>query len=341
MKSVPPRTYSFCTFFDITYLPRGLALIESLRAQGESAQVTVLCLDPETYLTLEPMAVSLNLLLANLDDLISEYPQLVEAQKSRTTVEFYFTCSPFVIKYSQKNTPSGHLTIYLDADLYFYDSLKSVIAEIANSSIAIIEHRYPWFLKSLEKKYGKFNVGLLSFRNDPEGNNTLDWWAERCIEWCFDYPDKGKYADQGYLTDFPKQTQNLRVIKNKGLNLAPWNSGASTVRIENDRIWVDGDSLTFFHFHGLRRVGFYWISSQLVYFSPLPRNVFTKIYAPYVTHLERIELSLNLSNRRAKPTERTRPGIQGVVAKLAKYLSWTLGLALGQTLPRGEKRVRK
>jgi hypothetical protein len=48
------KTHSFVTFFDSGYLSRGLALIESMREQGDSSSVLVVCIDEKTYKLLEP-----------------------------------------------------------------------------------------------------------------------------------------------------------------------------------------------------------------------------------------------------------------------------------------------
>ena len=333
--------HSFCTFFDRGYLSRGLALIESLRAHGDKSRILVLCLDKETENFLKPLAPSLNLALATLDELIAEYPELEAAKQNRSLIEFYFTCSPFILKLSQKNKPADHLSIYLDADIYFFDDPQGVIREIGDSPVAIIEHNYPWFLKTLAKKYGKYNVGLLGFRNNNEGCQTLDWWAEQCISWCHDYPENGKYADQGYLDSFPQISPNLKVLTNRAFNLAPWNSATSSVQLNSDKVFVGKNHLNFFHFHGLRKVGSFWVSSQLNYISPLPRLIFRKIYIPYVRHLEENYERVCASIKSGNAIERKSPGVRGFLAKAAKAIFVGLSFGLGQTVFEGHKKIRK
>ena len=332
--------HSYCTFFDSSYLPRGLALIESLRAHGDPSPILVISLDTETEDFLRPRASSLNLSLSSLDELTSLYPELESSKLNRSLIEFYFTCSPFVLKLSQKDKPEGHLSIYLDADLYFFDDPQVVIREIGDSSVSIIEHNYPWFLKMLEKKYGKFNVGLLGFRNNQEGSKALDWWAEQCINWCHDYPEKGKYADQGYLNSLPEFSPNLRVLTNRALNLAPWNTAASPVRLKSGKVFVGQNQLCFFHFHGLKKMGPFWVSSQLNYLSPLPGGIFKSIYKPYVRHLEEIEERTSISITSQISIERKSPGVRGYIAKAARAIFVRLSLVLGQTIFESPKQIR-
>jgi hypothetical protein len=340
MNQTETKGYSYCTFFDSHYLTRGLALIESLRNHGDSHEILVLCLDAETEAFFKPLVLSLNLSLTALDELTAEYPELEFAKLDRSLIEFYFTCSPFVLKLSQKNKPAGHLSIYLDADLYFFDDPHGVVREIGDSSVAIIEHNYPWFLKALAEKYGKYNVGLVGFRNNQEGSKTLDWWAEKCINWCHDYPEDGKYADQGYLSSFSELSPNLSVLAIRSFNLAPWNTAATPVRLYKEKVLVGNSQLNFFHFHGLKKAGSFWVSSQLNYLSPLPRSIFKKIYEPYIRHLEEIEKRISVSGNSSNLLKRMSPGFRGLLANAARAIFAGLSLVLGQSLPEGQRQIR-
>jgi hypothetical protein len=244
------------------------------------------------------------------------------------------------LKLSQKNKPTGHLSIYLDADLYFFDDPQRVIREIGDSSIAIIEHNYPWFLETLAKKYGKYNVGLLGFRNNQEGGKALDWWAGQCINWCHDYPEKGKYADQGYLNSLPKLSPNLMVLTNRAFNLAPWNTAASSVQLKRGKVFVGKNQLNFFHFHGLKKMGSFWVSSQMNYLSPLPRPIFNKIYKPYIRHLEENYKRTSISMNPRNLIERKSRGARGFMSRTARLVFAGLSLVLGQSLFEGQRQIR-
>ena len=204
-----------------------------------------------------------------------------------------------------------------------------------------VEHKYPWPLRSLERKYGTYNVGLLAFRNDSDGNKTLDWWAEQCLNWCHDYPEDGRYADQGYLNQFPSISRNFKVLTNKGFNLAPWNTLSNPLKIVNGEVWIGADKLNFFHFHNLKEIGNYWISSQVNYLSPLSREVFSAIYKPYIEHLERIKQKLSQGTILAKPENRSRPGLMGLTARIARFVFVALSLTLGQAVPIVNQRGRR
>jgi hypothetical protein len=326
------KTYSFVTFFDSGYLSRGLALIESIRKQGDSSLVLVVCMDEQTYKLLSSKAEELNLKCRLIGDLVEAFPELFKAKANRSTIEFYFTLTPFVLKLALLDKPQDHVVLYLDADLYFFESPLFVVESLDTSSVALIKHNYPWFLRRLEAKYGTYNVGLLAFKNDEDGNRVLKWWALKCIEWCRDYPEKGKYADQGYLDNFAALTNNIQVLSNPGFNLAPWNSSSRRLRLESSRVSVNRNNLTFFHFHGLKHVGRLWISSQLNYFSPMARKIFVAIYGNYVNHLKTLESQYDLN--RALPAAVTRKGfgLIGVISNAARTMFRVLSIVAGQAI---------
>jgi hypothetical protein len=177
--------------------------------------------------------------------------------------------------------------VYLDADLYFFDDPQLVFDAMGDGSVGIIEHRYQPSLARSLAKYGRFNVGWVGFRNDERGAACLDWWGQSTLEWCRDTPDAGRYADQGYLDWFPRDFEGVSILEPHGLNLAPWNTAASRLRLTGDAVEVDGDPLVFFHFHGLKKVGGWWITSQLVYRTLMGAVLRDAVYAPYARELER------------------------------------------------------
>lgn len=321
---------TFCTLFDSNYLSRGLALIHSLRMHGDSSKIFITCLDMSTYEYLNPRRHELNIELIYIDELISSFPELKSAKNNRSKIEFYFTCTPFIIKHAVDKTPRDSFVTYLDADLYFFQNPKGIYDDLGGSSIGIIEHKYPWFLRRLEKKYGTYNVGLLAFLNDSEGNKVLNWWASSCIEWCHDYPSDGRYADQGYLNRFEQISNRVTVLRNPGYNLAPWNTATNKIELIEKQISVDGYPLTFFHFHGLKRMRRFWLTSQLNYFSILRPPLIEAIYEPYALLLEGLDTELSSDIRQKNTQLRKGTGLRGVVPNIARSVFAVLSLLLGQ-----------
>jgi hypothetical protein len=92
----------------------------------------------------------------------------------------------------------------------------------------------------------------MSFRRDGNGLACLQWWRERCLEWCYAHYEDGKFGDQLYLDDWPQRFRGVVILRHKGAGLAPWNLSRYSVRFGTDAATVDAQPLIFYHFHGYR-----------------------------------------------------------------------------------------
>ena len=281
-----PPTRRYCTYFDRHYLLRGLALYRSLKQHAEPFTLHVLCFDDFSYDVLTKLAQP-DLLPIALADFERHDAALSAAKATRSKVEYYFTCSPSLPIYVLKLCPEIELLTYLDADLFFYSSPEPIFDELGDGSILIGEHRYPPDLRYLEV-HGIYNVGLLSFRRDRNGLACLEWWRARCLEWCFDRPEDGKYADQKYLDDWPTRFEGVVVLQHKGAGLAPWNWKNYAVTVQNGQMEVDRQPLLFFHFHGLKILKS-WLYDPVYagkLYGEMPRRLCGFLYGGYLASLK-------------------------------------------------------
>ncbi len=242
----------FCTYFDRRYLTRGLALHRSLRRCCPQFTLWVLCLDPATYDVLTEMALDGLRPIAH-EEFLRDDSRLESARDDRTLLEYYFTCTPSLALYVLTQQPDLEMVTYLDADLYFFSSPEPLFEEMGNCSIAITPHRFPPALSDCVK-YGIYNVGWLSFRRDPVAIECLHWWRARCLEWCYDRVEDGKFADQKYLDQWPALFGSVAVLTHPGANLAAWNLSAARLGHSDGAVTVDGRPLIFFHFHALKKI---------------------------------------------------------------------------------------
>jgi hypothetical protein len=320
-------THAYCTYFDSGYLSRALALFESLRSHGDDATVWVMALDDEVPRRLAELALP-GVEVLTVADLESEVAGLAPLKAERTRMEYYFTCTPLLVRHVMRRSPAGTSVAYLDADLFYFASPQSVFDEMGSSSVGIIEHRYPARLARRLAKYGRFNVGWVGFTDDERGRACLDWWGERTLEWCSDTPEDGKYADQGYLDSFPELFEGVAILEPVGMDAAPWNSRRWPWSRSGDGVRVGDDPLVFFHFHGLRRVGSWWITAQLLYGAPAGRVLRDAVYRPYVRCLERWDARLDIA---ARPAARGT-GLRGVLFRVQKTALAVLSIGTGNAV---------
>lgn len=309
---------AYCTYFDSGYLARGLTLIDSLRHHGDESPVFVLALDQATKDYLDEAALP-GVTALMITDIEAEEPELPPLRSQRSRMEYYFTATPLLIRWViRRQTDPSTVVIYLDSDLSFSDDPQLVLDALGDGSVGIIEHKYPPRLASRLSKYGRFNVGWVGIRADADGKACVDWWGARTLEWCFDRPDQGRYADQGYLDQFPDLFAGVVVLPSQGFNLAPWNTAGRRLAATGDRVTIDGhDQLVFFHFHGLRRLGAWYVSSQFIYGSGMSRVLRRKVYEPYVARLEEAEGAVR-SQLGAGLVKRRGNGLWGLIGRLRK-----------------------
>jgi hypothetical protein len=278
--------YHFCTYFDRNYLTRGLALYESLiRHCGTQFVLWVLCFDDETYSILNRLNLT-GVRVISQQEFESGDEKLLHVKSERSRVEYYWTCSPSLPLYVLKHNAEIDVVTYLDADLYFFSDPQPIYAEFGDGSILIIEHRYAPEHAHYTETSGIYNVGLMIFRRDENGLACLNWWRERCLEWCYARFEDSKFGDQKYLDDWPQRFQKVVVLQHCGAGVAPWNLTNHQFEVSDKNIQVGGKPLILFHFHGFKIM-----SSNLVEpLSPayaLSADLAAAIFLPYAYALKR------------------------------------------------------
>lgn len=274
----------FCTLFDSVYLTRGIALYHSLRRGAVPANLVALCLDSKAHQVLECLALP-GLSAVTVDQLEKREPRLREARLSRKPVEFYFTCKPVLTEIAAEMFPRARRITYLDSDLYYFEDPNAFEARHGRNSIALTSHRFSPGLEGRDC-YGKFNAGWVSASCDPEGRRFVEWWRERCLEWCKLDVEEDRFADQKYLDRVPGLFSNVERIDSAGANLAPWNMRHVRIEATGDSLSVNGEPVSFFHFHGLRRMMAGVYDSGLgEYGVSLQDEVQRLIFRPYLEEL--------------------------------------------------------
>lgn len=279
----------FCTYFDHRYLPRALALHRSLEATGLDFTLWALALSGEAERLLLELDVP-RLRVVTLDALLAHDPDLAAARANRSLVEFYFTCSPCLPRFLLDREPDMAAITYLDSDLYFFSTPEQVFEEIGDASVAITPHRFSRAAARSHARFGAYNVGWVTFRRDANGRACLDWWRDRCLEWCHDRPEPDRYADQKYLERFEQLFDGVHAIAQPGANLAPWNVADARIASREGRVEVDGRPLVFFHFQGLRRLSAHWYDSNLTgYGAHLGDALRRDVFLPYLDAVDDAE----------------------------------------------------
>ena len=210
--------YNFCTLFDSNYLSRGIACYRSLEKHYGDFHLYIFAFDEKSYSILKKLEFK-KATIISLKEFEDE--ELLTVKPTRSIAEYCWTSTSSTILYVLKNFNVDNCT-YIDSDIFFYSSPKEIFDEMGDKSILLTEHRYsPRYNKEL--KAGKYCVQFVTFKNDERGLKALNWWRDRCIEWCYNRFEDGKFGDQLYLDDWTERFEGVHVMQNLGGGLAAWN----------------------------------------------------------------------------------------------------------------------
>jgi hypothetical protein len=147
----------------------------------------------------------------------------------------------------------GHYdqVLYLDPDICVYSDLSPVFDALACNSIVVTPHALTpnetadcGFLR-----FGSFNLGFLGVSKCEESFEFLDWWSRRCLEYGYTEPQLGLSVDQKWIDLAPSFFAGLKILRDPGLNVAPWNLHERTI-LKREGAWLVNEKypLRFFHF---------------------------------------------------------------------------------------------
>lgn len=260
----------FVTLFNSKYLPQGISLYRSMEKNINDFNLWIFCLDDEAYNILKKLNFNFltPLLLSNFEN-----SQLLAAKKNRTFTEYCWTLTPFTFNFVHKLDKSISRLTYLDADMFFFNNPKDIFSkfEKSNKSVLITKHNYSPFYDHSQKS-GKFCVQFLTiaFTN---GEVVQKDWETKCLEWCYNKFEDGKFGDQKYLDNWPIEFKDLvYVLEDKDFFLAPWNV-----------LQYSMDEIIAFHFHGLKILSNnkFYIGNYLI-----PKTTYNFIYSTYLESLK-------------------------------------------------------
>jgi hypothetical protein len=186
----------------------------------------------------------------------------------------------------EEDSDLGGVT-FLDSDLYPFAPLDSVWSQLDDASIILYPHRFPPEFATLEQSSGRYNGGMISFKNNSAGRQAARWWTDRVIEWCYNRDDNGRLGDQKYLLSFARRFEGVVEILDTGVNVGPWSITGYRVTAGQETVFIDGRVLTLYHFHQFAlQNDFSFVPAAPMY--QLNDSVITFIYIPYRDRLQQI-----------------------------------------------------
>ena len=277
---------NFCSIADYNFRNKILALNQSLKRFNKNYILNVLCLDD----ALRDYLLNLrddNIRIFEIDNLLNADEKLLNCKNNNPSKEalintngnfdkakelqFIWALTPYFTWYCLENLQIDDI-LYIDSDIYFFSPWTQIYESTKTCSIGIVEHRCHY-----NPSNGKYNVGIVYFKNDLDGYKCLTWWKNWLLTTNHKfYSTHSSCGDQKYLELFEDLFSNVKVLDCDLGHLAPWNySNHSYI---NDKIvWNDKEQeLLYCHFSN------FFVDYKNQSFIPAKRHGLVEIKDEYV-----------------------------------------------------------
>tara|TARA_R110000744_G_scaffold142853_1_gene254593 strand:+ start:2453 stop:3367 length:915 start_codon:yes stop_codon:yes gene_type:complete len=226
---------NFCTVTDYNFHRRVWALNQSLLNGSDDYILYVLALDTESFnLFGQKSWKNQNIRVVSITDLLKQDAALLKCADNLPSyealnvtsgnipeaqrIQFIWSLSPYFTWYClDQYNPEDIL--YIDADIYFFNNWKRIYDNLDKVSVGLVEHRSPY-----SPANGKYNVGIVYFKNDIDGYKCCTWW-KNCLLFTDNehFKTHGMCGDQKYLELFEELFDNVEAVDKYFGHLAPWN----------------------------------------------------------------------------------------------------------------------
>jgi len=299
----------FCTYFDKNFLPQGISLYNSLKKTCKDYFVLyVLCLDDYTFKILSDLKLE-GVKLLSESDVLEFDERLVKAKNNRPRIEYYYCFTPNLIRYLILTEPNLKSISYIDADMFFFNSIENTFQAYKHYDILLIGHNAKNPIENTG--HGIFNVCFNFFINNENSCNAINWWSKKTIE--STRLGDGVWGDQKYLDEFPRLFKNVGIIKDYGFATAPWNVMKYNIIIENEKLFLNNEMLSCYHYARMLIINeYFFLPIKTTYLS---RKVLRYIYLPYMKSLREsiVQIKKLDSNYRVQYTRKNRKALLGSI----------------------------
>jgi hypothetical protein len=271
----------FCVILTKYRVYQGIALYRSLHYKVKNPRLFMLCVDDEAYQVLSKLNLK-NTSLIRIHEIENEI-LLVKKQERRLN-EYCWTLKPFLLEYVLHKFLEIDWVTYVDADICFFSDIKPIFNQGANFSVLLSKHDYSGKYLEAKELCGTYNSGFLSFKRDENASNILQWWKERCLEWCYDRAEDGKFGDQKYLDRMPLIFPGVSEIQTPGVNIGPWNDSKYNFAVEGNKVYMNGKRLICYHFAGFRLLN----KDEFALILDINKKLIPFVYKPYMLVLQNI-----------------------------------------------------
>lgn len=242
-------TPGFCTILARNYLPKALALADSVRTHHGDTPLTIFLIDATEHSVLPAVD---GVRWMHPGDLDLGEDTVRELLMSYDLVEFATAVKPLILKKLLREYPQ---VAYLDPDTFVTAPLDEVGPALeAGSGIVLTPHYLlpppsgMRFSDSHLLHVGVYNLGFCAVSR--AAHEFLDWWWGHLRTECLHDPTAGLFVDQKWM-DIGSVLFNALALRHFGYNVGIGNLHERAIERDGQgyRIAGTGDALRLFHFH--------------------------------------------------------------------------------------------
>lgn len=179
--------------------------------------------------------------------------------------------------------------IFFDPDIKIFAPFHFLFDELQQNNILLTPHicsPIPFDGKTpLENSFlnfGIYNLGFLAAKNSDETKSFLDWWKMHTYFRGNIDVYNGVFVDQLPINLAPVFFKGVKILCNKGLNMAPWNLHERKLLKEKENYVVDkSEPLIFYHFSSFKTNNIELPLSQYDRYRLDERSLLKEIYLEY------------------------------------------------------------
>jgi hypothetical protein len=263
------------------YLPRALALFDSIARHNQSAEFAFFCIDGRAADILEALSLPRARIFREAGFAIDG---LLALKPTRSIAEYCWTAKSYALGHLLDRHPELDWVVYVDADMLAFGDPDIALPDSGQADFVLTPHRFAKEFASYAPLAGLYNAGYVAFRNSPVGRAALAHWTALCAQSCSANANGETYADQKYLERLLPAFPSGAASHHPGLNAGPWNISQYRLRSSAGRVLLNENPLLLYHFQSLRVFNGRWLD---LYFGGrrLPRRVRDEIYVPYLDAL--------------------------------------------------------
>lgn len=245
---------AYCTILSTNYLPKALALAESLRRHEGEFSLTILVTDARSAAHLPEIPAQDGVRVVGTDVLGLAERDLLKLATIYDLVEFATAVKPLLLKRLLETSPGA---AYLDPDTYLTAPMVELPIDLAATVGGIL--LTPHFLEPVTDpdamlqeghllNVGVFNLGFCAV--DRRAIAFLDWWWGHLERECLWDPLSGLFVDQKWV-DIGATLFQAGAWRHAGYNVSVANLHERPITQDDEGLVVSstGDRLRLFHFH--------------------------------------------------------------------------------------------